>query len=202
MTAAFREALQAGVCDHLRKTGETQKEFARKACVTLSVLKNVLNGGYASEEKLRQICEAAGLDYDRMDKSEGEPKAELRVTGADIVATINKPAVRVQELEQQVALLEKNARAMAAEREDMEQRWLQTEKEKDTAAKEAQRAVEECDEAVKQMYRVMKERDDAIDALERAKVAVQEHKARADAMELELYKLKAGLYDQMMAERE
>lgn len=191
------------VREHMRKTGKNQKEVAREACVTLSVLKNAITEGHnASEEKMRQIAEAVGADWDVL----------LAEAGGDTP----EEQVEVEQLREQVALLEKTAKGIAeerdaetekrsaaeAEREDMKQRWLQAEKEKDEAAKEAQRAREECDEAVKQMYLVMKECEDTTAALERANVAVQGHKARADAMELELLRLKAGLYDQMVAERE
>jgi transcriptional regulator with XRE-family HTH domain len=204
MRRKAQERLAELVREYMRKTGKSQKEVARDACVTLSVLKNAITEGHnASDEKMRQIAEAVGADWDAlMAEAAGEAKAEMRVKDAEIVAKINEPAVRGQKLEEQVALLEKNARAMAAERDDMEQRWLQAEQEKDAAAKEAQRAREECDEAVRQMCQVMKERDDATAALERANEAVQRNKARADAMELDLLRLKAGLYDRMMAERE
>lgn len=182
MRRKAKERLAELVRDYMRKTGKSQKEVARQACVTLSVLKNAITeGNNASDEKMRQIAEAVGADWD--------------VLLAEAAGDMPEEQTEVEQLREQVELLEKNAR-------DMEQRWLQVEKEEDEAAKEAQRAREECDEAVKQMYLVMKERDDVTAALERASVAVQGHKARADAMELELLRLKAGLYDRMMAERE
>ena len=189
MRRKAKERLAELVRDYMRKTGKSQKEVARQACVTLSVLQNAITeGNNASDEKMRQIAKAVGADWD--------------VLMAEATEDMPEEQKEVEQLREQVEVLGKHARVIASERDDMEQRWLQAEKEKDEAAKEAQHATAECEEAVKQMCRAMKERDDAIAALERANVAVQEHKARADAMELELLRLKAGLYDQKMAGRE
>lgn len=250
MRRKAQERLAELVREYMRKTGKSQKEVAREACVTLSVLKNAVTEGHnASDEKMRQIAKAVGADWDElMAEAEGDtPKEQTEVEQLrdkiewqreridDLkkrneyqkeqiedhkewaekehrknIETFQKLQDALQEnarlkrlleqaedggqpgekeqLREQVALLEKNARTVAAERDDMEQRWLMAEQEKDTA--------------VKEMQHVMQERDDAVLELVLATQKEHERKARADAVELELLRLKAGLYDKMMAERE
>lgn len=157
MTSACHKALVDGVKAYLQKTAMTQKELARKACVSVSILKNAMATGQVSEEKLQQICEAAELDYASMQAmtteteetteteaptepgetaEQGEPaepeeraESKLIVTANGWETQMNEPASRAFALAWENDRLQAELEAMEGEKERLEKALQEAEEE-------------------------------------------------------------------------
>jgi chromosome segregation ATPase len=166
-----QEALAEKIKKRQGLLGWNRKEMARHAAVSLSVLGNALDGQGVSDEKMRQICEAVGVEFDSV--PEEQPVIEQQQPVVEQQQTVvEQQENEIAELRAQIEQLQKALCATATERDD----------------------------AVKELCKERRKREEAEKAAERAANAVQGAKAGAEEARRELRDLKASLFDDMREE--
>lgn len=182
MNRQKQEALAEKIKKRQGLLGWNRKEMARHASVSLSVLGNALDGQSVSDEKMRQICEAVGVEFDSV------PEEMQKVKATDITAKVLRENAELVAPEEQ-PVIEQQAEEIAELRAQIEQ--LQ----KALCATATER-----DDAVKELCKERRKREEAEKAAERAANAAKGANAQAEAARWELRDLKASLYDDMRAE--
>lgn len=184
MNKQKQEALAEKIKKRQGLLGWSRKKMARRAAVSLSVLGNALDGQSVSEERMRQICEAVGVEFD----SVPEEMPKIKVT-KDGIETVTEGA-RIEQKGPDIT-----AEASTQENENAELRAQIEQLQKALCATATER-----DDAVKELCKERRKREEAEKAAERAANAAKTAKAEAEAARGELRDLKASLYDDMREE--